>query len=160
MIDPGSGAMTPVKPSCTGPLAIHIEAFAARLGGEGFTSKTVQDKCELVAKLSVWLHRRDLSLKALDEGQLDQFHTDRRCQGHVRRGEVATGQQLLRYLCDLGCVQALPPGPDPTPLDNLTRDFGRHLSSERGLSPATLGNYTLFTSGAENPWARLYGSYR
>src|ERR1700733_8452780 len=42
---------------------------------------------------------------------------------------------------ELGCVRALPPEPDPTPLDNLTRDFGRHLSSERGLSPATLCNY-------------------
>ena len=160
MSDPDGGAMTLVKPTCIGPLAIHIEAFAARLGGEGFTSKTVHDKCELVAKLSAWLDRRDLSQDALDEGQLDQFHTDRRCQGHVRRGEVATGRQLLRYLRELGCVRAPLPGPDPTPLDNLTQDFGRHLSSERGLSPATLGNYTLFTSGAENPWARLYGSYR
>ena len=53
MIDPDSGVMTPVKPSCIGPLAIHIDAFAARLGGEGYTSKTVHDKCELVAKLSV-----------------------------------------------------------------------------------------------------------
>jgi len=141
MTDPDDGATAWAKASCVGPLAIHIEAFAARLGGEGFTSRTVQDKCELVAKLSVWLHRRDLSQDALDEGQLGQFHTDRRSPGHVRRGEAATSQQLLRYLRELGCVRALPPGPDPTPLDNLTRDFGRHLSSERGLSPATLCNY-------------------
>jgi integrase/recombinase XerD len=141
MTDPDDGATARVKASCVGPLAIHIEAFAARLGGEGFTSRTVQDKCELVAKLSVWLHRRDLSQDALDEGQLGQFHTDRRSPGHVRRGEAATSQRLLRYLRELGCVRALPPEPDPTPLDNLTRDFGRHLSSERGLSPATLCNY-------------------
>ncbi len=78
---------------------------------------------------------------ALDEGQLNHFHTDRRRQGHVRRGEVATGRQLLRFLRDLGCIQALPPRTDPTPVGNLTRDFGRHLSSERGLSQATLDNY-------------------
>ena len=141
MTDPDYDAATWVKASRVGPLATYIDAFAARLGGEGYTSTTVRDKCELVAKLSAWLYRRNLSRDALDEGHLNQFHADRRRQGHVRRGEVATGQQLLIYLRDLGCVRAQPPGPDPTPLDNLTRDFGRHLSSERGLSPATLGNY-------------------
>jgi site-specific recombinase XerD len=141
MNDPDIGAKTAVQLYYVGPLASHIDAFAARLGGEGYTSKTVHDKCELVAKLSAWLHRRDLSQDALDEGQLDHFHTDRRRQGHVRRGEVATGRQLLRFLRDLGCIQALPPRTDPTPVGNLTRDFGRHLSSERGLSQATLDNY-------------------
>src|SRR4051794_19889657 len=129
MSDPDSGAGTWTKASCVGPLAIHIQAFAARLRGEGFTSGTVRDKSELVAKLSGWLYRRDLSQDALHEGCLDQFHADRHRQGHVRRGEAATGQQLLRYLRDIGCVRALPPGPDPTAVDNLTQDFGRHLSS-------------------------------
>lgn len=141
MIDPDIDEKTAVQLYCVGPLASHIDSFAARLGGEGYTSKTVHDKCELVAKLSAWLHRRDLSQDALDEGQLNHFHTDHRRQGHVRRGEVATGRQLLRFLRDLGCIRVLPPRTDPTPLGNLTRDFGRHLSSERGLSQATLDNY-------------------
>jgi hypothetical protein len=34
MIDPDSGAMTPVKLRCVGSLAAHIDTFAARLGGE------------------------------------------------------------------------------------------------------------------------------
>ena len=141
MIDPDIGEKAAVQLYCVGPLASHIDAFAARLGGEGYTSKTVHDKCDLAVKLSAWLHRRDLSQDALDEGQLNHFHTDRRRQGHVRRGEVATGRQLLRFLRDLGCIRALPPRTDPTPLGNLTRDFGRHLSSERGLSQASLDNY-------------------
>ena len=141
MIDPDSDAMTPAKLSCVGPLATHINAFAACLGGEGYTWKTVHDKCELVAKLSVWLYRRNLSQDVLEEGLLDHFHADRRRQGHVRRGEVATGHQLLRYLRDLGCIRVMPPRTDTTPLDSLTQDFERHLSSERGLSPATLDNY-------------------
>ena len=147
MIDPDSGATTSVKASCVGPLAIHIDAFAARLGGEGFTSRTVHDKCELVAKpVRVALSARSFA-GCGRQGQLDHFHADRRRQGHVRRGEVATGQQLLGYLRDIGCVRALPPGLDTTPLGNLTRDFERHLSSERGLSPATLVNYLPIVRG-------------
>ena len=46
MIDLDSAATPPVRPSAT-----HIDAFAARLGGEGYTPKTVDDKCELLAKL-------------------------------------------------------------------------------------------------------------
>src|SRR5271155_5027408 len=139
MIDPDSGVMTPVKPSCIGPLAPHIDAFAARLGGEGYTSKTVHDKCELVAKLSAWLDRRDLSQDALDEGQLDHFHTDRRRQGHVRRGEVATGQQLLRYLRDLGCIRALPPRTDQIGRGSA-RSFSHRSSSPRPCAAWRSGN--------------------
>ncbi len=141
MTDRNCAAMAPAKRSCFGPLVIHIDGFAALLGSEGYTPRTVHDKCELVGDLSRWLDRRGLLQDALDEGHLSHFHAARRRQGHVRRGEVATGQQLLRYLRDLGRVRTPPPGTDRTPLGDLTQDFGRYLSSERGLSPATLNNY-------------------
>jgi site-specific recombinase XerC len=59
----------------------------------------------------------------------------------VRRGEVATGRLLLRYLRGLDCIPSLPPNVDRTALGELTQDFGRYLRSERGLSVATLNNY-------------------
>ena len=58
MTDRNCAAMAPAKRSCFGPLVIHIDGFAALLGSEGYTPRTVHDKCELVGDLSRWLRRR------------------------------------------------------------------------------------------------------
>lgn len=141
MTDRNGGATAPSKGPHVSPLVIHIVGFGARLGGEGYTPGSVHDKCELVADLSRWLDGCSLSLDVLDEEVLRQYHAARHRRGHLRRGEAATGRQLLRYLRDLGCIRAVPPEVDRSPLGELTRDFGRYLSAERGLSPATLSNY-------------------
>ena len=141
MTDRNGGAIAPSRRLCVGPLVIHIDGFAARLGSEGYTPRSTRDKCELVADLSRWLDRRGLSRDVVDEELLRQFHAVRRRRGHVRRGEAATGWQLLGYLRDLGCIQACPPEADRTSLGDLTQDFGRYLRAERGLSAATLNNY-------------------
>jgi site-specific recombinase XerD len=122
-------------------LAIHIDGFAACLGGEGYTPVSVHGKCERIADLSRWLDRSGLALAVLDEEVLRQYYADRGRRGHLRRGEAATGRQLLRYLRDIGCIRTLPQEVDRSPLGELTRDFGRYLSAERGLSSATLNNY-------------------
>src|SRR6202140_2975654 len=69
----------------------------------------------------------------------NSFHNHRR--GSRRRGDVSTGHQLLEQLRSLGVVPALPQKVDRTALGQLTRDYERFLSSERGLAPATLISY-------------------
>lgn len=134
-------ATATIRRLCVGPLVNHVVGFAARLGGEGYRPQSVRDKCELVADLSRWLDRRNLSRDVLDEELLRQYYAVRCHRGHVRRGEAATGRQLLGYLRDLGCIRPRPPEADQTFLDDLLRDFGRYLRAERGLSSATLNNY-------------------
>jgi integrase/recombinase XerD len=139
MINRNGAVTAPAIQPCTGPLASHIGGFAALLDGQGYAPNTVQAKCLLVADLSLWLEVRGLSLDRLDQGRLSRFHQDHR--DRTWRGDVATGEQLLRYLCDLGCIQAPPGEVDSSPVGELIGEFGRFLSSERGLSPATLINY-------------------
>lgn len=52
MTDRNGGATAPSKRPCVGPLVIHIDGFAARLGSEGYTPGSMHDKCELLADLS------------------------------------------------------------------------------------------------------------
>ena len=141
MSDGNDAGMAGGKRPCNGPLAFCFEGFAAFLGGEGYTRVTMEDKCRTVADLDNWLARCKIGLDALDEEQLNHFHATRCRPGHVRRGDVATGQLLFRYLRGLDCIPTLLPKADGTALGDLTQEFGRHLSSERGLSPATLSNY-------------------
>src|ERR1700687_1076696 len=115
-------AIAPDGQSCTGPLASHIEGFAAQLSRKGYAQNTVRAKCDVLADLSRWLERRPLTLAALDEGRLRQFQPTRRRRDKVYRGDPATGQQLLQYLRDRDDIAAAAQIVDRTPAACLTRD--------------------------------------
>ena len=134
-------ATAPDRPYCIGPLAAHIEGFAALLVREGYLPDTVQAKCDVLADLSRWLDRRGLSLAALDEARLRQFQVTRRRRGDARRGDPATGLQLLRYLCDRDYIAAEVQKIDRSPMACLIREFEEFLLCERGLSRSTVISY-------------------
>ncbi len=137
-----NGAVTAL-PSCPcdGPLERHLDGFGTLLASEGYAATTIHVKCILVAELSRWLKRRKLSLAKLDEQWLRQFHMGRRRRGVVRRGDIATTQQLLMFLRGIGCARVVSPRIDRSAVGKLTRDFEIFLRSERGLSPSTLISY-------------------
>ncbi len=126
---------------CTGPLASHVESFAAQLLGKGYAQNTIDAKCNVLADLSRWLERRQLALAALDEGRLRQFQVTRRRRNKAHRGDPATGQQLLQYLRDRGDIAAAAQKIDRSPVACLTRDFEEFLHAERGLSRSTVVSY-------------------
>lgn len=129
------------KRSCVGPLAFCIEGFAAFIGDAGYAPATVEDSSRVATDLSNWLDQCQAGQDALDEEQLSHFHAVRCRPGFVRRGDVATGQMLLRYLRGLHCIPIVRPETARTVLGNLIQEFGRYLTSERGLSPATLSSH-------------------
>ena len=134
-------AIAPDGQPCTGPLAPHVECFAAQLSRKGYAQTTVRAKRNVLADLSRWLERRRLTLAALDEGQLTQFLATLRHGAKKRRGDSATGQQLLEYLRGRDEIAAAAQKIDRTPAAGLTRDFEEFLHSERGLSRSTLISY-------------------
>lgn len=127
--------------SCTGPLASRIESFARHLSRQGYAANTVRTKRERVADLSRWLERRKLSLGALDEERLSQFWASLRRRDRARRGDLATGQQLLEYLRDHGDIAPATATIDRCPAACVARDFEAFLFSERGLSRSTAVSY-------------------
>jgi integrase/recombinase XerD len=130
---------------CNGPLAPYIDGFLGLLAGEGYAAWTVQQKHTFVADLSAWLAACQLPLDGLGEEQIDQFLAAYSQHGRKeRRNDRPTAIQILRYLRSLGCIPARPQTIDRTALGDLTRDYERFLSSERGLAPATLINYLPF----------------
>jgi len=123
------------------PLASHIEGFAAQLFREGYAPNTVRAKCDVLADLSRWLERRGLPLSALAESRLKHFQAARRRRGEARRGDPATGEQLLAYLRNRDDIAAAVQKIDETPAACLTREYEEFLRSERGLSRSTVITY-------------------
>jgi hypothetical protein len=106
-----SGDCAGSKTPFVGPLTLHLEGFAAHLGGEGYTNSVLHTKCALARELNRWFARRNFAVVDFDEARLRTFIADRRRRlgGHVRRNDAPTARQLLGYLRSLGCV----PGPVP-----------------------------------------------
>jgi integrase/recombinase XerD len=122
---------------CTGPLASHVESFLATCVQDGYSRRSVRDKRILIVRLDRWLTSRGLSLKELNEQQLDRFRA--KYPECARDGNLSTGRQLLAYLRS---ASAIPPGPiDRSPVAELTRRYESFLASERALAPATVSDY-------------------
>lgn len=122
-------------------LVRHAGGFSEYLRQLGYSAATVEEKCRLLGHLGRWLGRREPTEVPFDEAALKAFHRSIDRPGHRRRGDVATGWQLLQYLRDLGCCPMPTPAVNRTAIDEIIADYGRFLSSERGLAPATLINY-------------------
>jgi len=122
-------------------LVRHAGGFSEYLRQLGYSAATVEEKCRLLGHLGRWLGRREPTEVPFDEAALEAFHRSIDRPGHRRRGDVATGWQLLQYLRGLGCFPMPTPAVNRTAIDEIIADYGRFLSSERGLAPATLINY-------------------
>lgn len=134
-------ATAPGGQSCTGPLASYIEPFAEQLSLMGYAQNTVRGKCDVLSDLSRWLERRQLPLVAIDEGRLRQFQASRRRRGKARRGDPATGQQLIEFLRGRHDIAMAAQRIDRSPAADLTREFEEFLRTERGLSRSTVVSY-------------------
>jgi len=126
---------------CDGPLGPYVDGFAARLAIQGYTEATTKFKRRLIAHLSRWLERRDLPLATLDEERVKQFLADHG-PTHVRRGDARTCRMLLDYLRELGRIPPPTEVIDDTALGRIESGFTHYLVAERGLSTATVINYS------------------
>jgi site-specific recombinase XerD len=126
-----------------GPLASYVNGFAAQLAIQGYADSTAKEKLQLVAHLSRWLQRHDLPLAALDEERVRQFLVDPGWTPlRPRRGDAPTCRMLLDYLRELGSIPPPTEVIDDTPLRCIESGFAHYLVAERGLSAATVINYS------------------
>jgi integrase/recombinase XerD len=135
----------PAKDLCVDRLAPHLDGFATLLGGQGYAPATVRHKNELLADFSVWLAERGIPLEVLVEAHGDQFLT--KYHRRARRGDAWTIRQLIEYLRGIGCIAMPARRALSSATDELVSAFGGFLSSERGLSSATLTNYLPIVRG-------------
>ena len=128
-------------PLCSGPLAPHLDSFAARLSEQGYTKYYGRQKIEMVADLSHWLDRKHIEVANLDERCIDDFLAARSKGRCHTGGEKSMLARLLRHLREDGLVPVAPLPVVRNPIDLFEREYGHFLSQERGLSQSTLRHY-------------------
>ena len=108
-------------------LVRHAGGFLEYLRQLGYAAGTAEEKCRLLQYLGRWLGRREPREVPFDEAILKAFYRSTHRAEHRRRG--------------LGCIPMPTLAVDRAAIDEIIIDYGLFLSSERGLSPATLINY-------------------
>ncbi len=124
-----------------GPLKPHIDEFAGQLSRLGYSTHAGRWKIRLVADLSRWLERRQRGTRDLNEAQIGTFLRTRKQQHLLRRGDRHTLSRLLHQLRQAGVTPRPREVVSHHPIDQITADYTRFLSQQRGLSPATIANY-------------------
>jgi site-specific recombinase XerD len=127
-----------------GPLAPHIDAFAARLLEAGYGRQTARHKLRVVADLSLWLRARRAGPESLDEHTLARFRCHRRRYDAARRGDSSAVRQVLEFLQELGVAPAATPKKNARPCHAIEERFERYLRQERRLAEASVLNATPF----------------
>jgi site-specific recombinase XerD len=131
-----SGQFVPAR----GPLAVHVEGFAAVLEGRGYAPRTIETQVRMARDLSGWLEDRGIVLDAVDSGVLAAYAAH-------RRGRTATLRSLLGLVSLVGFLgesAAIPAAVVVAPVNGagaVLAAFESDLVSGRGLSPATVRSY-------------------
>ena len=138
------------KRSCTidrlrqGPLAGHIDRFAARLATDGYSRVHSRIQLRLVGHFNRWLDRNCLSAEQLDEDAIERYQRYLKRRKRVRSEDVCTLVRLLDLLREQGVTPQRTIEAVPTAREILLEKYGRYLIEERGISEASLRNMLLF----------------
>ncbi len=127
-----------------GVLRQHFPTFVAALAGRGYAKTTAEQQVRLVAEFGRWLERRNLLAGGLDEHQCNEFLRYRQRQGRPIRSHRTTLRILLDVLrgCEVIRSRDEMAADQDDPICGIQHAFKCHVLEERGLSDATLINYS------------------
>lgn len=123
-----------------GPIGPHLQSFAALVSQQGYCNVNGWLKIRLVAKLSRWLHQRQIPLNLLNEARIAAFLNSRWKHLASHCGDQITMTLLLRHLRQAKVV-APPPLTNGSDLDLMILEYQGFLLSERSLMSSTTGKY-------------------
>jgi hypothetical protein len=127
-----------------GPLGIHIDAYEALLGEQGYSRGSMYVHLHIVADLSRWLKRRQLDVDDVDDRTVERYLRSRRRLVDGYRGASSIPYKFLGMLRHQGIVnhKSMPVAADACEV--AITNFNQYLSQERGLSVSIQCNYTRF----------------
>jgi site-specific recombinase XerD len=128
----------------SGPLCAHIPGFAASLGSQGYSTRSIAYKLRLVRALEQWMQQYKIGVEDFVEGRIQQFLRYRRRRYIEQDADRATLKALLKHLRESNLVPPPTSQPESGPIDHLLGRFAEYLIEQRGLRPATVKQYLSY----------------
>jgi site-specific recombinase XerD len=122
-------------------IGLPLDSFTEHLTALGYAAATVRAQLTLLGHLDRWMARRRWGIAELSDQVINRFVHDRARRGQLRRGDAVTVHRFLAHLRAHGVVGSPTPVVDDSALGRLQQQYEQHLTSERGLAPATVTNY-------------------
>jgi integrase/recombinase XerD len=127
--------------SSSGPLAVHVAGYSQELIRRGYAGRTVEDHVRLIAELDRCMVTEALALTDLTQERLQQFVQSKRRAGHERLSH----RRFKPFLDYVHALELVPTAAEPAAnaIERFIAAYKSYLARERGLMPATVGNYVL-----------------
>jgi site-specific recombinase XerD len=120
-------------------LESYADGFVADLVRLGYSPRTCEAQLALLRHLARWLADNRVPLSGLTSEVVGEYVAARRGRSQLRSARAV--EPLLGYLRGLNVVPPAVAFVPQTPVDLLLGRFGRWLSGDRGLAPATVCSY-------------------
>lgn len=127
----------------TGPLGIHLPAYAGLIQQQGYTYEDGWEKIRQLRKFSRWLGRKKICLKMLNEDVIGRYWAARVRNGAQPHGERATFNLMLQHLRQAWIIPVITSAVKPSPAESIIQAYRQFLLSERSLELATVDGYTF-----------------
>lgn len=127
-----------------GSLGSYIDAFTASMLELGYTEATRRTQLWHLSVIDRWMARNAVEVGDLNESFVRSFAEERRREGVLHKGQVATFCRLLQLLREQNVIPPAREASEQSELAVLERTYERYLRLERGLTTATVQNYMPF----------------
>lgn len=131
----------PVPQKRSGPLDEYSSDFHSMLLTQGYSPASLHSKVQVFFHFNKWLATQDIRPNEINENVINEFFKERSHVGHIRRGDSATLNALLKYLRNSGIVSKKIDKIVYDDIQKIIHNFTLYLTNERGLAPPTLHNY-------------------
>lgn len=136
--------MSTIAWTCSdGPLVGFAAGFERKLVELGYRPGGVRMHLRLMRQLNRWLADAGLAVGDLNPARVEQFLAACRASGQHRVPTLVSATALLKYLDELGVVDAGSAAVE-TAHGQLLADYRKYLLDERGLTSATVLRYQRF----------------
>jgi site-specific recombinase XerD len=124
-----------------GPLSAHIDTFAQQLFDEGYALWTVKYSVRLLADLTTWMQKQELTITDLSELPVHTFFQHRYQIRRPHRDDQAILKKLLTYLRTAGIIAAPVKVVGDPAYASIVQAFQQYLIYQRNLTPSTIHSY-------------------
>jgi site-specific recombinase XerD len=126
-----------------GPLSAYTALYRAKLEELRFAPSMILHRLRIFAEFELWLRRRKLRVRPLDEPTIERFLVClRRKHPCFSRGARSALRLLLTLLRDAGAVAPKQIEPAGSPAQRLVNTYRQYLLKERGLVRGTIYSYS------------------
>jgi site-specific recombinase XerD len=119
----------------------HVEAFCARLVGQGYRPASITRMLWAVGALARWMAARGRTMTDLSESCVEEFTVARRSRGRTCRGLRGPGLMLLEHLRSAGAIASPETPRDDSPFAPLLAQYELYLRQERAVTDGTISAY-------------------